>query len=147
MKISLSSHLSCKALLGSALACSALFALGCGPERPSMADEIDASPYRMRENPTCEIPGNPSNWLAAYCMWMNNVAQFDQDSDIEDDPVKLCIKDVERHPSVPNSLCERNKYFKQQICETLTMNGVFHGNVAQCVASRGTIPRVVREGL
>ena len=119
----------------------------CAPQEPSMAERIDASPYKMLENPTCEVPGNPANWLAAYCMWMNNVGQYDPESDIEDDPVKGCIKDVDRHPSLPRQLCERNKYLKQQICETLIMNGLFKGNNAQCVASKGTVPRVVREGL
>ena len=124
-----------------------LSACSTGDGRPSLEDEIDASENQLLENPTCEVPGNPANWLAAYCMWLNGTSQFDRDSEIKDDPVKQCIRTVDRHAAVPRKLCDRNKYFKQEICTRLAENGIYTGTVQSCIASRGTIPRVVREGL
>lgn len=114
---------------------------------PTMEQQITGGKNVLLENPTCEVPGNPANWVAAFCMWMNRVGEYNRDSDLEDDPVKLCIRDLDKRPGVPKELCERNKYFKQQLCESLALEGKFKGSIRECLASRGTIPRVVREGL
>lgn len=114
---------------------------------PSLADEVGGRGPILMENGRCEVSGNPANWLAAYCMWMNNVSEYDRESDPMDDPVKKCISDVGRHPALPKTLCERNKYLKLQLCEALAGTPTFHGSVPSCLASSGTVPRVVREGL
>ncbi len=134
-------------IAGGMLAAVCLTPLGCMSEtRPSIEDRIDSGPVLM-ENARCEVPGNPANWLAAYCMWMNNVGEFDRESETGDDPVKQCIADVGKHASLPKTLCERNRYIKEQLCQTLLLNGTYRGSVVSCIASTGTVPRVVREGL
>lgn len=97
--------------------------------------------YWKTENPTCEIRGNSANWQAAYCLWMNSSKDF------YNDDVQGCYKDLTEREGIPRSYCERNKYFKREICKTLALRNYFDGSVDSCLKSDESVPLVVREGL
>ncbi len=93
------------------------------------------------ENPQCEVKGNAANWQAAYCMWMNRT------NDSEADEVQNCYNSLTSREGIPRSLCERNQFFKREICKTLVVDRTFTGSVSDCLRSDDSVPRVVREGL
>ena len=120
-----------------------LFSSACAEnERPDPHDQplLRAEMWKM-ENSNCSVKGNSANWQAAYCMWMNKSNEFDTDE------VKACYNALTEREGIPRALCERNQYFKKEICKTLVLDKTFPGSLSDCVASDDSIPRVVREGL
>lgn len=125
------------------LATTALCSFACADnERPDPHDQplLRAEMWKM-ENPNCAVKGNSANWQAAYCMWMNKTNEYDTDD------VKACYDALTERQGIPRNLCERNQYFKKEICKTLVMDKTFPGSLSDCLASDDSIPRVVREGL
>ncbi len=145
-----------KALLASSLvilqACSAFEESGLDrPGESSLEDQIGNTSATgssfgradiwKTENATCDIKGNASNWQAAYCMWLHQAGEFD------DSAVQECFSMLNSRPAIPQKICERNLYFKREICKSLAVDGYFHRSVDECVASDYSVPKVVREGL
>lgn len=97
----------------------------------------------LNENSNCEIKGNPSNWQAAYCMWLNTTNDFNNEE------VKHCYDLTLRHKAIPQEPCARNKYFKNEICQMMLTEKYFNysGTVSDCLLSEDTTPKVVKEGL
>ena len=103
-------------------------------------DRPGSSAWKM-ENASCKIKGNTANWQAAYCMWMHQSEGF------ESSPVQECYKMISSRPGIPSTACERNHYFKREICKSLAVDGYFHRSVDQCLASDDAVPLVVKLGL
>ncbi len=105
----------------------------------------ELSPLRANEwkleNYQCAVKGNTANWQAAYCMWLNKT------NDFEADGVEECFNTLTEHEGIPKRFCERNEYFKREICKTLVMDKIFTGSLIECLRSDDSVPRVVREGL
>ena len=128
---------------------SALIILFCGCSTGISTDDLrsrgELSPLRAEEwkmeNYQCAVKGNTANWQAAYCMWLNKT------NDFEADGVEDCFETLTEHEGIPKKLCERNEYFKREICKTLVMDRIFHGSMTECLRSDDSVPRVVREGL
>lgn len=97
----------------------------------------------LNENPTCEIKGKPENWQAAYCLWINTTNDFNNTE------VKHCYDLALRHQGIPQSPCERNKYFKNELCKMMVAQKYFNysGTVNDCLVSEDTVPKVVKEGI
>ncbi len=93
------------------------------------------------ENPQCEVKGNAANWQAAYCMWLNHTQDFEQE-DVQD-----CYSMLVDREGIPKTNCERNLYFKREICKTLVIDNFFQGSLDACLRSDDSVPLVVREGI
>jgi hypothetical protein len=93
------------------------------------------------ENPTCQVRGNAANWQAAYCLWFNHT------NDFEKDEVQDCYATLTEREGIPRTICDRNLYFKREICKTLALDKYFGGSVENCIQSDDSVPVVVREGL
>lgn len=134
-----------------ALAASLSMTQACAPssqpgESGSLEDEIGRPSFGgaeiwKTENATCDIKGNSANWQAAYCMWLHQAEKFDT-SEVQD-----CFSMLNTRPAVPQQPCERNLYFKREMCKSLAVDGYFHRSVEECLASDKAVPVVVREGL
>ncbi len=127
-------------------AVTALHACAPAMEGGSVEDEIGrpslgGAEIWKTENATCDVKGNTANWQAAYCMWLNQAESFDQ-SEVQD-----CFKMLDGRRGVPQTSCDRNLYFKREICKSLAVDGYFHRSVDECVTSDASVPVVVREGL
>lgn len=103
-------------------------------------DHAGSDIWKM-ENAGCQIKGNTANWQAAYCMWLN------QSEDFESAPVQDCVKMIAKRPGIPTKACDRNHYFKREICKSLAVDGYFHRSVDQCLVSDDAVPLVVKLGL
>ena len=93
------------------------------------------------ENTQCAVKGNAANWQAAYCLWMNKTNDFEKEG------VQECFDTLTEREGIPTKLCDRNEFFKREICRSLMMEKLFIGTFTECLASDGSVPRVVREGL
>ncbi|MFN8390618.1 MAG: hypothetical protein U0136_10035 [Bdellovibrionota bacterium] len=139
-------------LLFSAVLCSATFFSGCSPS----VDDIEEAPeirshslgagsigsgIWQSENPQCQVRGNAANWQAAYCMWLNRT------NDFKEDIVQDCYSMLTERQGIPKTICERNLYFKREMCKTLALDDYFKGSVEECIRSNDSVPLVVREGL
>jgi len=101
---------------------------------------LRAEMWKM-ENSNCSVKGNSANWQAAYCMWMNKTNDYGMDE------VQRCYAALTEREGIPSRLCERNEYFKREICKTLVLDQTYKGSLSDCLASDDAVPRVVREGL
>ena len=93
------------------------------------------------ENPHCQVRGNTANWQASYCMYINHTKEFD------DDLVQQCYKLATDREGIPRGFCERNLYFKREICRGLVLDHYFGASLDECMQSDESVPLVVREGL
>ena len=93
------------------------------------------------ENSHCEVQGNPANWQGAFCMWLNKTTDFKADE------VQNCYQLASKRQGIPTQTCDRNRYFKREICKTLVIDHIFIGSLDDCLRSDDAVPVAVREGL
>ena len=104
------------------------------------ADTGLSHPYRS-DKTDCPVPGQLIHWQAAYCMWLNGTDDFLEAS------VQKCFD--ERYAEDENTqltVCEKKIFYRRKLCELLIREGFFRGSVFDCMKSKETIPRPVREG-
>lgn len=111
-----------------------------GPTPDRESKRLSLAKVWRTENSQCEIPGNAANWQGAYCLWLNKTTDFEKDE------VKSCYETLTAHQGIPKSICERNQYFKREICKTLVLDRYFK-TLEQCMSSDDSVPVAVREGL
>lgn len=108
---------------------------GCAAMDPSLP-----STEWKRENSGCEVPGNTQAWATSYCLWLSKTM------DVEAPEIRNCQRTIEEHRSIPAGTCERNYYFKRELCKTLVLDGMFAGSLSRCLKSEQSVPLFVKEG-
>lgn len=110
-----------------------------GPDRESK--RLSIAKVWKTENSQCAVQGNPANWQGAYCMWLSKTNDFQQDE------VQSCYKMLTGRAGIPKTVCERNAYFKREICKTLVVDSYGSNSLEECMRSDDYVPVAVREGL
>ncbi len=113
--------------------------ISCSPSKSTFT----GTDLYLNENPDCKIKGKSENWQAAYCLWINTTNDFNNTQ------VKHCYDLALRHQGIPQAPCDRNMYFKNEICKMMVAEQYFNyaGTVNDCLLSEDTVPKVVKEGL
>jgi hypothetical protein len=93
-------------------------------------------------NADCSVPGALIHWQAAYCMWLKETDDFEQEF------VQKCFRDRldTDDKDLVSTDCEKKKYYRKKLCEMIVGQSYFQGSVYDCIKSKETIPRIVREG-
>jgi hypothetical protein len=94
------------------------------------------APCPLEENCGCAVPGITVRWQAAYCM------AFEQTDDFEQAGVQRCLTRAEPAALRKASACEKNAYWKREICRATRGAAA----VDDCVRDPQFIPRMVARG-
>jgi len=89
-----------------------------------------------KEPATCPIPGHPIQWIADYCMYV------EQTDDLI--AASSCIE-REQAPDAPRDACATKRYYKTALCKLHIADGHRSGTVAACVNDKGFSGKIVRD--
>lgn len=98
---------------------------------------IKAAVCEYEENCECAAPGITLRWKAAYCMWLNETDDF------ENEGVHKCTfkSDPEHLKKAPP--CKQNLYWKKMLCRQFYKNA---NERRSCIEDRKMVPDFVKNG-
>lgn len=101
-----------------------------------IAAEPTSAPRANALRTACDIPGEPIQWIADYCM-----ALIGTDDEIA---ASECIND--QLTQVPSDACAAKAQFKRGLCGLVVANGFRSGTVDACVEDPGFSGNTVARG-
>jgi hypothetical protein len=112
------------------------FALSA-PPRGTAGQAVPSSPCKFEENCECAAPGITLRWKAAYCMYL---AETDE---LENEDVQRCLDRADPEAVRKLHPCEQNAHWKALICRIRYKTSK---QAQQCIRDKTFVPRFVEFG-
>lgn len=107
------------------------------PPRLTASEAAEPSPCKYEENCECAAPGITLRWKAAYCMYL------EETDDLENEGVRRCLDKPDPDAVKKLQGCEQNAHWKTLICRVLYKT---KKEARQCVGDKTFVPRFVQSG-